>query len=76
MQIKDKDYKDFIMDEWVKKFKDAKIDSESLDDEIIDLKTDEASEINNGGLHSQIKYLLESCGENYLDKFFKHLTKE
>lgn len=53
------------LDEWVKKFEDANIGAEELDDLVHNAKSDEASEINNRGLHSQIEYLLsESCEED------------
>ena len=45
------------------------LEEELLDDYVYDLKGEEAAEINNNGVESQINYIFESCGE-------KNATKE
>ncbi len=39
------------------------IESDVLDDEVHDVASHIGSNVNNGGLEAQIKFLLENCGE-------------
>jgi len=43
-----------------------RITSESLDEAVHEAKANEAAEINNGGLESQIPYLVEFYGSNHV----------
>lgn len=53
------------IDEWIARFEKAGI---TVDDEVIELKSGEASTINNAGLGEQLSYLLGECGEDYLSE--------
>lgn len=55
----------YYKDSEFKKFKE-KFNSEDLDDFVLDLKSDEASDINNSGIDSQLEYMLESGGIKYM----------
>lgn len=52
------------INEWIEKFEKAGVTD--LDAEVHELKSIEASDINNGGLGEQLQYLLDQCGEDYL----------
>lgn len=52
------------INEWIERFEKAGVTD--LDEEIHELKSIEASDINNNGLGDQLQYLLEQCGEDYL----------
>lgn len=52
------------LDDWITKFEAAGITD--LDSEVHELKSQEASDINNAGLGSQLEFLLEKCGESFL----------
>jgi hypothetical protein len=53
-----------IIDEWIERFEKAGV--LDLDSEVHELKSIEASDINNGGIGEQLQYLLDHCGEDYL----------
>ncbi|MFI7641873.1 hypothetical protein [Nonomuraea sp. NPDC049400] len=42
----------------------AGITSEDLDDSVHDLASEPAPDTNNGGLHDQVSFMIESCGED------------
>ena len=53
------------IDDWIERFEKAGVTD--LDDEVHELKSHEASAINNAGLGDQLEYLLEQAGEEYLE---------
>lgn len=52
------------IDDWIERFKAANVTD--LDSEVHEAKSEEATTINNGGLGSQIEYLLDNFGEEFL----------
>lgn len=47
-----------------------KFTAEDLDDQVIEMKESEASNINNAGMDAQLSYLLESAGIDWLEEYF------
>jgi len=59
------------MSEFKQKLLDAGVDEEMLDSLVLDLKSEEATVINNGGMERQIEYLMEVLdGEQEILNFF------
>ena len=56
-------------EEWAEKFEKAGVTD--LDKEVYELKSQEAFEINNRGLTSQIEFLLKECGEDFLNSLLR-----
>lgn len=54
---------------------DEDVLSEELDSEVHEYKGAEASDINNGGLVSQLQYLQESIGDEGLKVLIKNIGK-
>ena len=52
------------------------LQSEDLDDKIHEAKGEEAAAINNGGIDSQVDYLLASFGTDGTLKLLRELTKK
>ena len=50
--------------------------AEDLDELVIDMKCQEASDINNGGTEDQLKYLVEKLGEEHLKQVLDDLALE
>lgn len=63
----------YDMEELVEQLEKAGINCEDLDDYVHDLKSQEASAINNSGLEAQLEYIYGDIGKEVFDRAIKEL---
>jgi len=57
--------------EYMRRLEEAGISAEDLDDVVHDLKSNEATDLNNAGLEAQVEYIVSCGGEGELERILE-----